>query len=83
MGVMIGPLEAEFGWTRGQISAGLGVISVVSVILAPLVGMTIDRFGSRSVGLPGLVVYLLGLALLTTSSPSIWKRSASSVARFT
>ncbi|HTU13111.1 MAG TPA: MFS transporter [Allosphingosinicella sp.] len=72
VGVFIGPLEAEFGWQRGQISAGLGVISVISVVLAPFVGLAIDRFGSRRVGLPGLIIYLAGVALLSTASPSIW-----------
>jgi MFS family permease len=72
MGVLIGPLEAEFHWPRGQISAGLGVISVISVVLAPFVGLAIDRFGSRRIGLPGLAVYVIGVALLSTTGPSIW-----------
>jgi MFS family permease len=72
VGVFIGPLEAEFGWQRGEISAGLGVISVISVVLAPFVGLAIDRFGSRRIGLPGLIIYLLGVALLSTTSPSVW-----------
>ena len=50
----------------------MGVISGISVILAPLVGLAIDRFGSRRVGLPGLIVYLVGVALLSTATPSIW-----------
>ena len=71
VGVFIGPLEAEFGWSRGEISAGLGVISVISVVLAPFVGLAIDRFGSRRIGLPGLVIYLTGVALLSTATPSL------------
>ena len=72
MGVLIGPLEAEFGWSRGQISAGLAVVSVISVVLAPFVGMAVDRFGSRRVGLPGLVFYLFAVAMLSTASATIW-----------
>jgi MFS family permease len=72
VGVFIGPLEAEFGWSRGEISAGLGVISVISVLLAPFVGLAIDRFGSRRIGLPGLIIYLVGVALLSTTTPSVW-----------
>ena len=71
VGVFIGPLEAEFGWSRGEISAGLGVISVISVVLAPFVGLAIDRCGSRRIGLPGLVIYLTGVALLSTATPSL------------
>lgn len=72
VGVFIGPLEAEFGWSRGEISAGLGVISVISVVLAPFVGLAIDRFGSRRIGLPGLIIYVSGVALLSTTTPSVW-----------
>ncbi|MCP1472293.1 MFS family permease [Sphingobium sp. OAS761] len=72
MGVFIAPLETEFGWPRAEISAGLGVISVISVVLAPFVGLAIDRYGSRRIGIPGLIIYLAGVALLSTSGPSIW-----------
>jgi len=72
IGVFIGPLETEFGWSRAEISAGLGVISAISVVLAPFVGLAIDRYGSRRIGLPGLMIYLGGVALLSTSGPSIW-----------
>ena len=72
MGLFIAPLEAEFGWPRGQISAGLTVVSVITVVLAPIIGMAIDRYGSRVIALSGMVLYCLAFGLLATTSASIW-----------
>lgn len=47
-GIFIDPLEATFGWSRSQISASLSFTAVGS-LLAPLLGRTIDRYGSRPV----------------------------------
>lgn len=72
MGLFIEPLEREFGWGRTQITAGLTVVSVMSVVLAPFVGMLIDRFGARSVGLPGVIVYCSAIAALSLVGDQIW-----------
>src|SRR3546814_8433608 len=48
LGVMIGPLEQEFGWGRAQINSGLLIMSMVVFPLAPIMGVAIDRFGPRS-----------------------------------
>lgn len=72
MGLFILPLEAEFGWARGEITAGLMVISILSVTLAPFVGMAIDRFGSRRIAIPGIAIYCSAIALLSTTTQSIW-----------
>jgi MFS family permease len=46
-GVFIKPLEAEFGWTRASISAGLSLCGLVSALALPLVGGLMDRYGVR------------------------------------
>ena len=50
-GVMIQPLEQEFGWSRTHIASGLLVVSIAGVLLATLVGAAIDRFGPRRFGM--------------------------------
>jgi MFS family permease len=70
LGVMIAPLEAEFGWTRAFISTGLVVVSILSVVLAPFLGMAIDRLGARRMAITGCVLYCLGLAAVSTASGS-------------
>ena len=71
-GLFMKPLQAEFGWSRSQISGALMIVSVMGVLGAPFVGMLIDRWGSRRVGLPGVVAYTGAFALLALSGPSIW-----------
>lgn len=71
-GVFLKPLEQEFGWSRSQISAALVISSFTSVLLGPLIGAMIDRWGSRRVGLPGMVIYSCCFASLSLTGPSIW-----------
>ncbi len=53
LGSFIAPLEAEFGWTRTQISSGLSVVTLMGAILSPVVGMFIDRVAPHKAALPG------------------------------
>ena len=47
-GVFIPPLESEFGWSRTQINLALSFTAVGS-LLAPLIGIAIDRYGAKPV----------------------------------
>ena len=47
-GLLIGPLEQEFGWTRTQINLSLSFTAVGSFI-APLLGYIMDRHGARNI----------------------------------
>lgn len=70
--LFIGPIEQELGWSRMQITAGLMLVSVASVLGVPFVGPLVDRWGSRSIGLPGMIIYCGSLALLYSTSSEIW-----------
>ncbi|MEW9856524.1 MFS transporter [Novosphingobium sp. M1R2S20] len=74
MGVMIGPLEAEFGWTRAEISSGFFVVSLFSVTFSLVMGMVIDRVGPRRLAIFGVVFYCAAVMLLSqaTSSLQVW-----------
>lgn len=71
LGVMIQPLEQEFGWTRAQISAGPMIPALASLVLAPLVGAAVDRLGPRRIALFGVPFFCVTLALLATATPNI------------
>jgi MFS family permease len=71
LGVMIGPLEREFGWPRAQISAGGLIISLMALLGAPLVGRAVDRFGARRIALFGVLFYCAMLSTLSLASASI------------
>jgi sugar phosphate permease len=60
----IAPMREEMGWSLGAISLGLTFRMIASGVTAPLIGIIIDRFGPRYLGLfAGLVAggCLIGL----------------------
>ena len=71
LGVMIEPLEREFGWSRAEISAGPLVTSIVTLFLAVFGGRAVDHFGPRRVALIGVPFYAVALALISTAGPSL------------
>lgn len=72
MGVLIAPIEAEFGWSRAQISSGFFIISLFSVTLSLFMGMLIDRVGPRRVAIIGVILYSAALALISQATPNIY-----------
>lgn len=72
MGPFILPLEEEFGWSRTVTTSGLTLISVLAIIVAPLVGYTIDKFGSRRIALVGICLFSAAFASLSTATGSVW-----------
>lgn len=71
LGTMMTPLVAEFGWTRTQIVAVGAFSAILSIVMAPLVGRLLDRFGPRRVALIGCVAYPATLALAGLAGPQI------------
>ena len=71
-GIMIKPLEEEFGWTRAQISSGPTIVAVLGCIAAPFMGIAIDRLGARRIAIPGVLCLCGAVALLSQAGPSIW-----------
>ena len=70
--VYIPPLEAEFGWSRAQVSIAYSVEVLISGIAAPFAGRVIDRVGARrsiAVGSIGLLATFLLLAHIQ----SLWQ----------
>ena len=65
LGPLIIPISQELGWTRGQTSAGLSLVSIISVIAAPVVGYNIDRFGSRRIAIVGCILFCTGITSLS------------------
>jgi MFS family permease len=65
-GVYVVVWADEFGWSRGAISSGYALVTLLSGTLGPLHGALLDRFGVRRVVLIGLVVLTFGLLALST-----------------
>lgn len=71
IGLVMEPLEAEFGWTRAQISVVSVIPSLIMVLLSPSIGGLIDRWGSRRMAIPSLVLTGVSLALVSLADGSM------------
>jgi MFS family permease len=67
-GVFIKPLEAEFGWDRGSISAGLALCALCSAISLPVAGGLMDKYGVRPVMLTSIVLFAANIAAVALSN---------------
>ncbi len=61
--VFIHPLEAEFGWSRAEISFAVSINLFLYGLAAPLSGWLIDRVGTRRVMVGSLAGLALGVGL--------------------
>ncbi|MDA1297748.1 MAG: MFS transporter [Chloroflexi bacterium] len=59
------PLQADFGWSRGQLSGAFSMARAESGILGPVQGWAIDRFGPRSMMRIGMVLFGAGFIYLS------------------
>ncbi|MDH2428184.1 MFS transporter [Sphaerisporangium sp. TRM90804] len=71
-GVLITPLEDEFGWTRGTISLAVSVNLVLYGLTAPFAAALMDRLGMRRVVASALLLVALGSGL-TVFMTSSWQ----------
>jgi MFS family permease len=60
--VFIKPLQAQFGWDRASISAGLTFCALFAAFSLPVVGRLMDRFGVRRVMLISIVLFGVNVA---------------------
>src|SRR5277367_42378 len=62
-GVLIVPLETEFGWSRATISFAVGVNIFLYGLIGPFAAAVMDRFGLRRTMLAALALIATGVAL--------------------
>jgi len=73
-GVVILPLQDEYGWSQGSITLAYGVSAIMSAVLSPFIGMAIDKYGGRQVLFLGVACFFIGttIAALATEVWHIW-----------
>jgi len=71
-GVLIVPLQQEFGWSRATISLGISIGLLMYGLMAPFSAALMDRFGVRRVMLVALATIATG-ASLTTVMTAAWQ----------
>jgi nitrate/nitrite transporter NarK len=67
----VASLEQEFGWSRSDVMIGVSVSNAAGIFLNIIIGMIVDRFGSRRVALTGLLVKTGAFALLATATGAV------------
>lgn len=70
--ILIGPLNAEFGWGRFEIVLGLTIFGVFASFLAPVLGSLADRHGVRPVALWSLLAFALVFASIALVPGQLW-----------
>ncbi|MFV3077369.1 MFS transporter [Niveispirillum fermenti] len=72
LGLMIGPLEQEFGWDRTQTSGAVSIMMICTALSLPLIGRLVDKVGVRRVLIPSVAI--MGLCLLAlTMVTALWQ----------
>ena len=71
-GVLIVPLEREFGWSRATISFAVSVNLILYGLIGPFAAALMDRLGVRRTILASLMVVASGVAL-TTRMTAPWQ----------
>jgi len=71
-GIFIAPLQAEFGWTRTELSFALTMTNLAIVIAAPWLGFIMDRIGVRRALIPSLILMGFSVAAMSLLTSNIW-----------
>ena len=71
-GVLILPLQKEFGWQNAEISSALGIRFLLFGLMAPFAAALINRFGMRRIALSALLLIATGL-LLSLAMTRVWQ----------
>src|SRR5271163_1076669 len=71
-GVLIVPLEQEFGWTDAQISAALAIRLMLFGLFGPFAAAFMNRYGIRAVVLSAVILICVGF-LASLMMTQVWQ----------
>ncbi len=72
IGVLMGPVTANFGWSRAEFQSAMLLSSGLGALTAPVVGWLCDRYGPRKVALPGLLGLALAFVAASRMNGELW-----------
>jgi len=70
-GVVILPLQDEYGWSQGSITLAYGISAIMSAVLSPFIGMATDKYGGRQVLFLGVGCFFIGTAIAAMAT-EVW-----------
>jgi MFS family permease len=71
-GTFVRPLQAEFGFQRGELSFALTMTNIAVVVASPSLGFIVDRLGVRRVLIPSTILMGLTVASMSLLTGNIW-----------
>ena len=69
--VFMRALQADFGWTRAELSVGPAILMGVVALMSPMVGWVADRVRAAWIAAFGLVALALALVMFSQLGPSL------------
>ena len=63
-GVFLKPVTEDLGLSRGDLSSALGVSTWLTALAGLVVGWLIDRWGTRRILIPGILLFAIAIASL-------------------
>ena len=71
-GVVLKPISEEYGWGRAQLAFAVTINVVALSLLQPVIGLLVDRFGSRRILVGGAIA--TGLAMIPMArAHALWQ----------
>jgi predicted MFS family arabinose efflux permease len=71
--IFLKPLAAEFGWSRGAVSAAFSIAALAVAACSPPLGMLLDRYPARRIILPCIAIFGCAFASLALLTGSLWQ----------
>ena len=72
LGVFVGPLVAEFGWTPAQVFGfAFPIYTIGAFLMAPIIGVLSDRVGARKIALASVVGFGLVMMAMSLNTGSL------------
>lgn len=72
LGIFIRPLEADFGWSRTEIALASTIVSYTVMLISPLQGYLVDRFGARAIIMPCIPLFAVAVGMMYFLPPVPW-----------
>ncbi|RME65081.1 MAG: MFS transporter [Alphaproteobacteria bacterium] len=72
VGAMVKPLSEHWGWSRSMVQGAILFSTGIGALMAPLLGMLVDRYGSRRIALPSCVGLAVAFLLAAAMDGSMW-----------
>lgn len=71
-GVVLVPVTEEFGWSRAELTLAVTISVIALSILQPIVGLLVDRFGSRRILIAGVATTAIAMIPIPLAT-SLWQ----------